>query len=179
MSAIDLALLAIIAVFGVLGFFFGFVHTLGSLLGTLLGAYVAGRYYEPLANWIISLTGWGENISKVAVFMVAFILINRAVGFVFWFIDRTLSLVTRLPFVASINRILGAILGALEGFITIGLVVYFASKFPIGAPVMAALGASRVVPGAVAIAAVLLPLLPDALRLLKSTLENVEQVLQS
>lgn len=179
MSTTDLALLAIIGVFASAGFFFGFVHTLGSLLGTLLGAYLAGRYYEPVANWIIAVTGWGENISKVAVFIIVFILINRAVGFVFWFIDRTLSLITRLPFIASINRTLGVILGALEGFVTIGLVVYFASKFPLGAPIMSALGGSRIVPGAVAVAAVLLPLLPDALRLLKSTLENVERVLRS
>ena len=65
MGLSDIILLIIIAGFAMFGFWFGLIHTLGSLLGTVFGAYLASRYYEPMADWLINITGWGENISKV------------------------------------------------------------------------------------------------------------------
>ena len=109
MPLIDIILLIIIAGFGMFGLWFGLIHTLGSLIGTIAGIYLATRFYEPMAGWLTNITGWGGNVPKVIMFIVAFIVINRLVGFAFWIVDKVLSLVTRLPFIAGINRFLGLI----------------------------------------------------------------------
>ncbi len=175
MATIDLILLGIIAVFALFGLILGFVHTFGSIVGMILGAYLASRYYEPIANWVISVTHWGDNISRVVIFIITFVVINRVIGFGFWLLDKLLSIVTRLPFISSLNRFLGLVLGALEGMITIGLAIYFIDRFPLSDTVMKQIGHSTVAPYAVALASVLLPLLPEALRLLKSTVDTVER----
>src|SRR3989338_6930411 len=99
MQLIDIIFLCIIGAFGLFGFWFGFIHTLGSLLVTILGAYPPSRYYEPIAELIIRYTGINPNLSRVIMFVIAFIIINRLVGFVFWVVDKVLSLITRLPFI--------------------------------------------------------------------------------
>lgn len=176
MELIDIILLIIIGGFALFGFWFGFIHTLGSLSGTVLGAYLGARYYEPMAQWLVSTTGWGENISSVIMFVIAFFVINRAVGFVFWIVDRVFKIVTRLPFIKGIDRFAGMILGFIEGFISIGLVVFFIERVPLSENIMNALAHSFIAPIASKMASILWPLLPDALKLLQSTVDYVEKV---
>ena len=115
-----------------------------------------------------------ENTARVVMFILAFIIIARLVGFAFWIVDKLLSIITRLPFISSINRILGLFLGLLEGVLTIGLLFYFVERFPVSEKLMALLAASQVAPYASKMANLLVPLLPDALQLLKSTVDYVQ-----
>lgn len=176
MSFFDVTLIVIVSGFALFGLWFGFVHTLGSLLGTILGAYLASRYYEPMAAWLMGLTGWGGNVSKVVMFILAFILINRLVGVAFWLVDRLLSIFTKLPGVRSLNHVLGLVLGAAEGCLTIGLILYFVERFPLSDKIMNAMASSVVSPYLIAVASVLLPLLPETLKLLQSTVDYAEKV---
>ncbi len=175
MSLFDITLLVTIGGFALFGLWFGFVHTLGSLLGTILGAYLASRYYEPLAGWLTQVTGWSDNGARVLMFIVAFIVINRLVGFVFWIIDKIFKVVTHLPFIHSIDRLFGGVLGLFEGVVTIGLIFYFVERFPLSEKIMTMVAQSVVVPKTVAVAGVLIPLLPEALKLLRSTVDFMEK----
>jgi len=173
MSTFDIILLAIIGGFGLFGLWFGFIHTLGSLIGTIIGAYFASRWYEGATEWLIGITGWGENFSRVLIFIVLFFIINRLVGFLFWIVDKFLSFITRLPFIGGINRLLGMVLGLVEGAVVLGITFFFISRFPLGAEFMAKVGESVVVPPLVKMTSILWPLLPDALRLLQSTVSGL------
>lgn len=174
MAWFDLSLIIIIGGFALFGLWFGFIHTLGSLAGTLVGAYVASRYYEPMAQWLIHITGWQGNTARVVMFILAFIVISRLVGFAFWLVDRLLSVVTRLPFISSINHILGAVLGFFEGLLTIGLAIYFIERVPLSPEFMQMVAQSKIAAQSSHIANVFIPLLPDALNLLKSTVDFVQ-----
>ncbi len=173
MEFIDIILLIIIGGFALFGLWFGFVHTLGSLIGTVLGIYLASRFYQPFADWIVQTTGWGANFSRIIMFAIAFIIINRLVGFGFWLLDRFFSLVTHLPFIRSIDRLFGLVLGAFEGIITIGFVIFFIERYPLSPAFMEKLSVSIVAPFTVGVAAILWPLLPEALKILKSTVDYV------
>ncbi len=174
LSYFDLVLLIIIAAFGFFGLWFGLVHTLGSLVGTVVGAYLAAVYYEPVASWLIKTTGWGENFSKVLIFVIVFFIINRLVGLVFWIVDKLLSFFTHLPFVNSIDRIFGMAFGLLEGAIMLGLIFYFIGKFPVGINFMTWITESKVVPQLVKIASILIPLLPMALKTVQTAIPSLK-----
>lgn len=173
MSIFDIALLIIIGGFALFGLWFGLIRTLGSLIGTVVGVYVAGRFYESLANWIINFTGWSQNHVKVIIFIVAFLIITRLVGFVFWIIEKVFSIFTKLPFLHGIDKILGMVLGALEGIVVVGVSLFFIARFPISSVFMDGLANSRVAPPLVKIASILVPLLPEALRVLRSTVDSL------
>lgn len=173
MSLFDLVLVIIIGGFGLVGLWFGLVHTLGSLIGTVAGVYLASRYYGFLADWLIKVTGWAGNFPKVVTFIVAFIIIDRLVGLVFWVLDKILSIVTRLPFIRSINRLFGFVFGLAEGIIVVGMAFYFINFFPLSAKFMNMAVDSKIVPYTVKVASVLWPLLPKALNVLQGSLGQV------
>lgn len=178
MNNIDIILLIIIAGFGLAGFFFGFIHTLGSLLGTVLGVYLAFRYYGIMAGWLMNFTGWQGNTAKVVMFVISFLLITRLVGIAFFFIKKFVNILKFLPFVKTFDRLIGLLLGLAEGIITIGFVIFFIERFPLSVPIMAHLANSTIAPYASGIASILWPLLPDAFRLLQSSVDYVENVIK-
>ncbi len=171
MSLLDVIFIIIIASFGLFGLWFGLIHTLGSLLGTVFGVFLATRYYEAASNWLMDITGWQANFSKVLIFIIVFFLINRLVGLAFWIIDKMLGFITRLPFISGINRFLGMLFGALEGVIGLGMVFYFIGKFPLAEYFMEYLGESFLIPHLVSFASILLPFVPEALKTIESSIE--------
>lgn len=165
MQLIDTILVVILIMFVSFGFWFGFVHSLGALVGVVAGAFFAGRSFEPLAQWIHSLVGGSINFERVIVFLLIFTIINRLVGFLFWIIERTFKLLTMLPFLKTIDRLLGACFAFLEGAFVLGLTLSVALHFKI--PILqAAVSHSSLAQTLVKISQFLEPLLPAALRLL-------------
>lgn len=177
MLFIDILLICILAGFALFGLWFGLVHTLGSLIGTVLGVLIASRYYEPFADWLIGITGWGDNVARVIVFIIAFLIINRLVGVIFFFIERFTSIFTRLPIIGGFNRLFGFLFGLLEGVITVGVIIYFIERFPLSDAIMDSIAASVIAPYTLDVASILIPLLPEGIRILNSTIEQIEGVI--
>ena len=173
MPLFDIVLLVIISGFAMFGLWFGFVHTLGSLVGTIFGVYLASRYYESVSNWVIAVTGWNQNYVKVIIFVFSFIIITRVVGFVFWIMRKFLTIFTKLPIIHGLDKLLGMIFGALEGAVVIGVSLYFIARFPISFSFMSGLAASKLAPPLVKLASIFVPLFPEAIRILRSTIDGL------
>lgn len=173
MSIFDIVLLFIIASFGLAGLWFGLVHTIISLVGSVVAIYAASRYYSVVSDWLIGVTGWNANFSRVVVFVLAFILINRLVVLIFWLINKVLRLVTGLPVIRLADRLAGAAFGLLEGALILSIFFYFVVRYPVGQVFMDWVSASQVMPYLGKISALIMPLLPDALSVVRSTIEGL------
>lgn len=178
MNLTDIIFIIIIGGFGIYGFWSGFVRTFGSLVGTFLGVYLSGRYYESLANWLTSFTGWQLNTSKVLMFIVAFFIISSAIGVLFWFVDRIFKIISIIPFVKTFNRLFGLGLGLVEGILSVGLFVYFIERIPLSEKIMTGIAHSTLAPILSDISSIFLPLLPQALQLLHSTVDYAENLIK-
>jgi len=62
-------------------------------------------------------------------FILIFILINKIIGLIFYLIGKAFNLISIIPFLKSINRLAGLILGLIEGVLVMGLVIYAVAKF--------------------------------------------------
>ncbi len=173
MSYFDIILLALIAGFGLFGLWFGLVHAVFSLIGTFLGLFVASRFYEQMGNWLMNLIGWSNNFSKVLMFIIAFVLIARLVSVGFWLIEKVLGIVTKLPVISGLNHLLGGLFGLIEGVLVIGVCIYFIARFPVGQGFMDLVSNSQVAPSLVKPVKILMPLIPDAVKFLQSTVKNI------
>ncbi|MBI5621759.1 CvpA family protein [Candidatus Falkowbacteria bacterium] len=169
MPLFDLILVIILGGFVMFGFWFGFIHTLGSLLGIVAGAFVAGHYYQGLASWGSFIWGGGD-LGYVIAFMIILIFVNRIVGLLFYVVDRIFEFLTIIPFLKTIDRLAGALLGFLEGAFTLGLVLFFLSRYPVNEWLSGQLVASTIAPWLVGMAQVLAPLLPEILRQLQGVI---------
>lgn len=128
MPIIDIVLLCLVGAFVFFGLFFGFIHTLGSFIGSIAGIGISLYALGPLVEKFGFLFG-SEGLAEVVIFIIAYLLVSRLVGVVFWVLDRFFDLFTWIPFTSFLNRLLGGILGFLEGLVIIGVVVYIANIY--------------------------------------------------
>ncbi|MFH1098678.1 MAG: CvpA family protein, partial [Candidatus Uhrbacteria bacterium] len=140
------------------------------LVGVVVGAFIAGRLFDPAAQTLAWAFGGNVNLARVVLFLLIFAIVNRLVGFVFYLIERAFKIIAILPFLSSINRLGGAVLGFLEGIIVLGAALYLTTKFPLGAGFTAALAQSKVAPYLLGAAGVVVPLLPDLVKKLEGVL---------
>ncbi|MFA4818548.1 MAG: CvpA family protein [Patescibacteria group bacterium] len=170
-----LDLLLILTLFGFIwfGIWFGAIHMLGGLIGTVLGAYTAGQFTLPITLWLANSFGLGSLWIKLAVFILLFVITNRIVGFIFYLIDRIFKFVSVIPFLKTINRLAGAVFGLLEGMLVIGLTLYFASHLQLPLLFQMAIASSSVAAKLIGFAEILVPLLPDIIRQAKSYIPGI------
>ena len=127
MGFIDIILIVIVGAFVLFGLFFGLVHTLGSLLGTVFGIFFASRLVDPAFETFGFLFG-GGTFSKILIFIIIFFLITRLVGLVFWIIGKVFNVLTWIPFARSFDRLLGGLFGFIEGVIVVGVALFYAMQ---------------------------------------------------
>jgi uncharacterized membrane protein required for colicin V production len=167
-SFFDLNIIAVLAVFVAIGLVCGFIHTLGAVVGTVLGTWLAGLLYGPFGRWLGEALPINKNLAYVIAFILIFTLISRLVGLVFWIIGKLFHLVSIIPFTKTINRILGGVLGFIEGVVILSLFVYIASRFPFAPWLNQQLQTSKIAPWLLEVANWLGWLLPQVLRHLRS-----------
>jgi membrane protein required for colicin V production len=165
MPLVDLVLVIIVGAFVLFGLFFGFVHTLGSLVGSVLGIVLATRLLEPAVDKFSFFFNNNESVASVVIFIILFVLISKLIGLVFWILGKVFGILSWIPFAKTINRLLGAVLGFMEGVIVVGVIIYFALKFLPDSTVSAWLNDSSVANYLLAVMSALQALFPESLRI--------------
>lgn len=167
MSIFDIILLIILLGFIWFGFWFGLIYSIGSLLGIIIGIYIAGAWYNQLAYWTLFIFQNNLNLARIVCFIIIFIIVNRLVGFSFYLINKIFKVISLLPFLKTINRLGGAIIGFFEGTLVLGLILYLVTLYPFWANLNQAISGSRIAHYLIVMARILSPLLPKLLKRLK------------
>jgi len=161
LTIFDLVLLLVLFTFISFSFWLGLIQTFGGLVGLFLGIFISGRFYEGFANWLEPYVLDQENVARVIAFIVIFVIVNRLVGLIFHILNKVFNIISLIPFLKSINRIGGAILGFIEGILVCGAILLVLSKFPINDWIINIISGSKVAMWLLKIADFILsPLLP-------------------
>lgn len=163
MVILDYILLGIILIIALLGFKKGFIESLGSVLGLILAAVIASRYYLIVGAWF-----GGSNLSHIIAFILIFGVSIKIISLLFWVVGKVFQIITVLPFISSFDRLLGLILGCVEGIFILSIILFFILKYPLNNWLMDQMAASAVAKSLLKIALVFIPLFPDALKKIKS-----------
>ena len=141
----------------------------GNLIGLLVGAYIASRYYLSFYSWADNWLNVNENVGKVLSFVILFILIAKLIELGFALLEKAFKIIAIIPGSRYINNLLGAALGLLEGTLFFGLVLFVVSRYSFIDQFFGnQMSQSIVTPWLLAIVNIILPLLPDALKALQS-----------
>jgi uncharacterized membrane protein required for colicin V production len=169
MSIFDTILLIVWAGFVFYGLFFGFIRLIGSFIGMIFGIFLASRFYVDFYNFFDYLFGSYEGLGKIVSFILLYGIISKLVSFGFTIVEKIFNLFTIIPFLKSFNKLGGAILGFFLGGIILGLVLYLGTKhFVLESLLGASLVNSQVTSILLFFAKLVEPLLPEALRVMKS-----------
>jgi len=163
MITLDYILLGIILIFALLGFKKGFLESLGSIVGIIAAAIIASRFYPSAAGWF-----GGSNLANIIAFIVLFGLAIKVVSLLFWIFGKIFRIITILPFISSFDRLLGFILGFVEGIFILAIILNFVLKYPLNDWMIWQMSISSAARVLLTIGGVFLPLFPEALKAIKS-----------
>ena len=169
MPIIDITLIVFLSGFVFYGLYSGLVKMLGYLFGLIAGTWAAAHYYSQAYDYISWLFFHHEGLGKIICFLIILMLVSRLVQLLFMLLDKVVHILSIIPFLGTINRLLGAIFGLIEGIFILGLIVFIASKYVlINSMLGNVLSNSQLAPELLKAANVLSPLFPDTLKMLKS-----------
>ena len=144
MPIVDILLLILLLGFLVNGYRRGFILTAGQLVGILIGLFLA-RLWTPfalarLAPFFGGQSGWPYLI----IFLLIFLFVDQAVALLFRIVHTLFKILTIIPFLATINSILGAVLGLTAGGAFVGGASYIIITFRVDPTFIMFLNSSRV-----------------------------------
>ncbi len=169
MSIFDTILLILLFGFIFYGLFFGLIRMIGVFVGVFVGAFIVGHYYLVVADWLEPFFFGYNNLGKVLVFILLFGIVNKIVVLLFVILDKFFNVLSIIPFLKTINRLAGAILGFFVGSLSLGLILYIISKYALLTNWFGQwLTNSQMAPFLLKYVNILMPLLPEALKMLQS-----------
>lgn len=119
MAILDIIILVVIVGGAVVGFAKGFIKQLASMLGLIVGLLAAKTLYATVAEKVFSkLT---ENLTVAQI--ISFVAIWIIVPLVFMLVANLLTKVMEIISLGWLNRLLGAVLGALKFTILASLLI--------------------------------------------------------
>ncbi|MFH0804579.1 MAG: CvpA family protein [Patescibacteria group bacterium] len=163
MAIFDIVLVVLFFGFVGAGFYFGFIHTLGAVIGTVVGVLVASNFYGAIAPFF-QFFMLKEGVANTLAFIIIFLLVSRLVGYLAHLFDQGFKIIRFIPFASSANRLAGALFGFFEATLVLGTILFVTSQFQISPAVNAAIDSSAFAGLLMTIAQILTPLIPESLK---------------
>jgi len=120
MTRIDVLILIVASLGAVVGFYKGFIKSITSLLGLILGYYISLRFAWFIENLLVEATGKTFIFMHLLAFVLCFILVMIATYFMGSAVDKMFKIVS----LGCVNRLAGAFLGIFKGMIIVGALIY-------------------------------------------------------
>lgn len=130
-----------VLLFVISGLYYGFIHTVGNLIGMIVGILVAGYGILWLQDTLQILS---QPIAAILIFLLLILFISRLVGWVVDLIDEFWKILSIIPFLGPVNKLLGGIFGFVEGMVVVASLVYFSTSYLPDSDITAAILAAPV-----------------------------------
>lgn len=126
MNGLDWAIIAIIGLGTALGFYWGVIRQVLSIVGLVAGIAVASKNYESLAELLSGLFPTAPDMLK----LVSFLLIITLVSLVVSAIATALRMFVGLLFLGWLDHVLGGALGLLQSTLLVSALLAAMTAFP-------------------------------------------------
>ena len=157
MSYIDIGIVVTIALFSLYGLWKGIIRIIFSIIAMIVSVAAAYLYSSTIAEWLAKYIPWSHGARENVAFLLILVVVNRIVGLTFWIINKTVGFLWRLPFIGSLNHLLGLVFGLLEGVVVVGIVLAFLITNVRGGWFATQLSSSQITPLVAPLGAALLP----------------------
>jgi membrane protein required for colicin V production len=117
MDWLDILILIVLVISAISGLVGGFIKTVFSLVGLIVGVVVAGKLYVALAGHLGFFSS--ENVARI----VAFVIILAIVMVAAMLLGMLFTKLASVILLGWLNRLLGAAAGVLMGGIAIGAIL--------------------------------------------------------
>jgi membrane protein required for colicin V production len=105
---LDIVIIVVVALLGIVGLRQGLIRTVFGIAGLIGGIFLAGRYYDELAELLFPSGAIWANIASYAIIAVATMVVAGVIG---WLIAKFVNFVA----LGWLDRLVGGILGVVIG----------------------------------------------------------------
>ena len=130
MNWVDVTILTAIIASLLMGLYWGLIRQVAATLGLVLSIWVAGRFYQNVADFLHPPSGGGligdANMAKIVAYVGIVIVVSVGIGTVSGILRAVLNLI----FLGWLDHLLGAVLGVIqmlllmEVFLVVATVLY-------------------------------------------------------
>ncbi len=113
MSTLDIILTIFLFYFAFKGFTSGFIISIATLIGLVLGFYAAAHFSEFTANWLQHDMGLKSGNIKLISYIVTFVIVVVLI----FLLGRFLTGVVKTVGLGIVNRLAGALFGIAKGLL--------------------------------------------------------------
>lgn len=113
MSTIDIILVIFLLYFAFKGFTSGFIISIATLIGLVLGFYAASHFSEFTSAWLQKDMGLKSGNIKLIAYIVTFVIVVVLI----FLLGRFMTGVVKTVGLGIVNRLAGAILGIAKGML--------------------------------------------------------------
>jgi membrane protein required for colicin V production len=124
MSTLDIILVIFLFYFAYKGFTNGFIISIATLVGLVVGFYAASHFSEFTANWLQHDMGLKSSNIKLIAYIVTFVIVVVLI----FLLGRFLTGVVKTVGLGIVNRLAGALLGIAKGALIASLLFLLFSK---------------------------------------------------
>jgi membrane protein required for colicin V production len=125
MTTIDIILALFLIYFAFKGFTNGFIISIATLIGLVLGFYAASHFSEFTANWLKRDLGLESGNIKLIAYIVTF----ATVVVLIFLLGRFLTGVVKTVGLGIVNRLAGAVFGIAKGVLLASFLFMLISRF--------------------------------------------------
>lgn len=162
---LDIVLLLIIALVAMRGFWKGIIMMVVSLVSMIAAFYGALVFGDTGATYLARFVTWTPQVVSMVSSVLLFVIISNAVYWIGFILMKTWRI---LPFGATIDRILGAVLGAAQGVLLSGFLLRVIAVSGVNEEWSLAISSSGVAVLCIAVTNLLLPMLAGQFETLKA-----------
>lgn len=167
-GTLDAILAIALLIFAIWGFVNGFIRALGGLIAIGIGIVVASRGYLALAEFITPWLGGRAGLASIVAFAVIFLIVAKLIGLLVALVEQAFEVVAIIPFLKTINRLLGLIFGFALGVLVVGTVLFVLSKHSPWETLNAAMIESWVAQWILMTSSFIQPFFPETVRRIQS-----------
>ena len=158
MNLFDILIIVVLGYCMIRGIFRGLIKEVASIVGVLAGFYAAYAYHGTVAQ---SLSRW--IVLPAYRSIVGFVLVFCGVLFVITLMGILIRMVIKAALLGVVDRILGAVFGAIKAVLVVTLVYILLVTFsPVGG--MTFIRDSKLAPPVVAIGRVIVEVMPEGIK---------------
>jgi membrane protein required for colicin V production len=127
MTWVDVAILALLALTLLAGYFRGFIFEIATILGVIVAFAVARQEYGDVRNLLSQVAGTSSWLTVIS-YLLVFLVVWGAIIFV----ARRLRGLVRMFGLGLVDRLGGAAIGFLQGVLVVELLLYLGKRVPNG-----------------------------------------------
>ena len=124
-TTFDYVLSIIILIFAIAGLIRGFVDNIFGKLAVILGIISGFLFYEDAKNKLWTMIE-NQTLANIVGFLTVFVIVFLIIKI----IQLVISKIFSLKILKSLDRVLGFVFGAVEGFAIVGLLIFFLNVQP-------------------------------------------------